>query len=509
MLKAFLLLLCGALLGVGILPYFLVRERSLPPGTDEAGAPVPFTRAELLIDRTLPSPEGGGVVRDHAIFNAILHEIREAETFIVADFFLWNPWKGALGGGADLRPLASELADALVARKLRSPELPVLVLTDPINRVYGDLAPELFDRMAEAGIPVVFTDLSRLPESNRVYGPQYRFWRRHLPDGWGGFGGRWFPNPFEPDARSLTTGELARLLRFKANHRKVLVTGRGDGRRRVVVGSFNPADGSANHSNLAALVEGPVAVEAARSELALAGWSAESAGNLHGATDPSAVAAAVRAIKERLARDSSPEEAEGGGGTVAWRTEAAIRRTLLDLLGRADADHRVDVALFYLSDRKVVEALKDAAARGAAVRLLLDPNKDAFGREKNGVPNRPVAAELMKAGGDLRVRWANTHGEQFHAKALRVAGPEVRALFLGSANWTRRNLANLNLEANLLFENAAGPNAAFDRYFESVWTNARGVAESVPYGEWAEEDWSLRWKTWLYRFQEWSGASTF
>ena len=497
------------MLGVCALPYFLVRERGLPPGADESGAPLPFTRAELLVDRTFPSSEGGGVVRDHTIFNAILHEIREAETFVVADFFLWNPWKGALGAGADLRPLASELADALIARKLRSPELPVLVLTDPINRLYGGLAPEFFDRMAEAGIAVVFTDLSRLPESNRIYGPQYRFWRRQLPDSWGGLGGRWFPNPLDPESPSLTTGELARLLRFKANHRKVLVTGRGGGRQRVVVGSFNPADGSANHSNLAALVEGPVAAEAARSELALAEWSSEAPGSAPEATDPAAVAATVRTIRGRLAEAAPADGPAEGAATVAWRTEAAIRRALVALLGRADGGHRVDVALFYLSDRREVAAIKAADQRGAAVRVLLDPNKDAFGREKNGVPNRPVAAELVESGEDIRVRWANTRGEQFHPKALRVAGPGVQALCLGSANWTRRNLANRNLEANLLFQNADGVNAAFDAYFESVWTNARGVGESVPYAEWAEDGWSLRWKTWLYRFQEWSGAGTF
>jgi len=35
------------------------------------------------------------------------------------------------------------------------------------------------------------------------------------------------------------------------------------------------------------------------------------------------------------------------------------------------------------------------------------------------------------------------------------------------------------------------------------------MEESLPYADWAETGWSLRWNTWLYRFQEWSGASTF
>jgi phosphatidylserine/phosphatidylglycerophosphate/cardiolipin synthase-like enzyme len=110
---------------------------------------------------------------------------------------------------------------------------------------------------------------------------------------------------------------------------------------------------------------------------------------------------------------------------------------------------------------------------------------------------------------EVEVRWAATHGEQFHSKVLRISGPQQEILFLGSANWTRRNLGNLNLESNLLLENAISINREFDRYFASVWNNEMGFEESLPYAAWAETGWSLRWKTWLYRFQEWSGASTF
>ncbi len=110
---------------------------------------------------------------------------------------------------------------------------------------------------------------------------------------------------------------------------------------------------------------------------------------------------------------------------------------------------------------------------------------------------------------EVVVRWAATHGEQFHGKVLRIDGPQQNILFLGSANWTRRNIGNLNLEANLLLQNDLAVNARFDAYFETVWTNADGYEESLPYEAQAETGWSLTWKTWLYRFQEWSGASTF
>ncbi|HCD06420.1 MAG TPA: phospholipase, partial [Methylophaga sp.] len=72
---------------------------------------------------------------------------------------------------------------------------------------------------------------------------------------------------------------------------------------------------------------------------------------------------------------------------------------------------------------------------GVRLRVLLDPNKDAFGREKNGVPNRPVAHELMQAG--ATVRWCDTHGEQCHAKWLMHRGAEGQSMMLlGSTNLT-------------------------------------------------------------------------
>ena len=78
------------------------------------------------------------------------------------------------------------------------------------------------------------------------------------------------------------------------------------------------------------------------------------------------------------------------------------------------------------------------------VRVLLDPNKDAFGREKNGIPNRQVASELNDAG--VNVRWCNTQGEQCHSKMIIKSNGQQAELILGSANFTARNLKNYNLQ---------------------------------------------------------------
>jgi phosphatidylserine/phosphatidylglycerophosphate/cardiolipin synthase-like enzyme len=173
----------------------------------------------------------------------------------------------------------------------------------------------------------------------------------------------------------------------------------------------------------------------------------------------------------------------------------------------AQKGDQVDLMMFYLSDRDVIEALQTAHEAGATVRVMLDPNKDAFGREKNGVPNRPVARELHLAG--IPVRWCDTHGEQCHAKMLlRRRADSTATLLSGSANFTRRNLEDLNLETDIRIEGSATLPVVADaqRYFDDTWGNRNGRIASADYE--AYGDVSL-WQRMRSRMMEFTGFSTF
>ena len=137
----------------------------------------------------------------------------------------------------------------------------------------------------------------------------------------------------------------------------------------------------------------------------------------------------------------------------------------------------------------------------------MDPNKDAFGHEKDGVPNRPVAARLHKQG--IEIRWANVKGEQSHTKMLLIT-PETGAsvLIAGSANYTRRNLNNYNMETNIV---VTGPSEAevfteAQRYIDISWNNNDAQSYSLPYNAYADDSLFLRVKS---GFMERSGISTF
>src|SRR5690606_7138139 len=132
--------------------------------------------------------------------------------------------------------------------------------------------------------------------------------------------------------------------------------------------------------------------------------------------------------------------------------------------------------------RGLIESLQAARSRGVVLRVLLDPNRDAFGRTKNGVPNRQVAHELHEAGID--VRWCDTHGEQCHAKLLLKRALDGSAeLITGSANFTRRNIDGLNLETSvrLLAPVDAAPMAQAEAWFDSQWNNTPDRHFSLPY----------------------------
>jgi phosphatidylserine/phosphatidylglycerophosphate/cardiolipin synthase-like enzyme len=463
--------------------------KPMPPGTDVSTPPVvtAASNVKFLNDLTFADPQGK-LVYEQSIFDAVFNIIDESESFIVADFFLFNDLMGA--AGTAYRPLSRQLADHLIARKAARPELSILVITDPINEVYGGARSALLDELRRAGIDVVVTDLQELRDSNPIYASLWRIfgqWWGNSPDKGA------MPNPFDTGPSRITLRSWLALLNFKANHRKIIVADRSDGSLSALVASANPHDASSAHSNVALQLSGAPALQMVESELAIArfsGWP----GHIY-ASSPNAPA------------NVDPQD----GINVSFITEQGIRDHLVKALDATRNGDFVRIATFYLSDRKVINSLLKAADRGVGVRVILDPNKDAFGRQKDGVPNRPVANELVtKSDQKIEVRWYRTHGEQFHTKLALVSQSERMVASLGSANLTRRNIGNYNLEANLALDmdRSAAPAKEMLGYFDRLWNNegATGTEYTAPFGAYADTDGSRYWR---YRIMEVTGLGTF
>lgn len=463
--------------------------KPMAPGTDIATDPVLVEpeNVEFLYDLTYADAYGRAQ-HEQQIFDAVFRIIEEAESFLVADFFLVNDLMGA--ASEVHRPLSREIVEKLIERKKARPDLAILFVTDPINDVYGGMRAPMLDAMRSAGIEVVTTNLSALRDSNPLYSPIWRTfvqWWGNSPEGGS------MTNPFTSEPAPITLRSWLALLNFKANHRKLIVADRADQSLVALVTSANPHDASSAHSNVAVRFTGALAQEIVASEMAIArfsGWR----GHIYA---PSLESASTASDAEAV--------------QLRFLSEEAIRDHLLEQIRAARNGDAIDIATFYLSDRKIIRALLDAAVRDVAIRLILDANRDAFGRRKDGVPNRPVANELVeRSEGKIEVRWYRTHGEQFHTKLALVRRGDRLVASLGSANLTRRNLANYNLEANIAIELAASAPLAIEMqaYFERLWTNdgPPGTQFTVPFGAFEDDD---RGRYWRYRIMEATGLSTF
>ncbi len=457
--------------------------KPLPPGVSIAGTVrnAPESSVHFLEDRTYTNQEGAQV-EDQEIFDEALRMVRDAHSYILVDMFFYSDFLGTQATSS--RALSEELTSALITKKKNDPSISIQVITDPINTMYGGYESLYFARLADAGIPVTITNLTPLRDSNPLYSA---VWRTALQ--WFGVSsyGGWLPNLLDERKPPVTLRAYLASFNFKANHRKVLVVDSSSGFSTLVT-SANPHDGSSANSNTALRIDGAFSEDVIAAERSVVQMS--------GGSFIEPPTATVQPTSE-------------GSLSLQLLTERKIEYAVISEIDAATVGDTIDLAMFYLSDREILKALKRADSREVTIRLILDPNKDAFGRQKDGVPNRPVAHELMSnTHGHTTIRWCDTRGEQCHTKMLLITKGDVTTLVQGSANYTRRNLDDFNLEANVRVTGpkSAIPLAAAQRTFDALWTNADGKNYSVPYAVYA--DTSLL-KTSKYRIMEFLGTSRF
>ena len=447
-------------------------SRPLPVGISYSGDEHRGVPVEFLYDLTYQTDTGQVV--EQAIFDRVFQMIDRAERFIVLDMFLFN---GEHGGDREYLPLAAGLTRRLIAKKRASPDVEITFITDEINNFYGAYTSQEVRDLRTNDIHVVVTNLTKLRDSNPAYSA---LWRSLVQ--WFGTGGPGvLPHPLTSSGRKVTLRSYLKLLNFKANHRKVIVT-----EQECLAASANPHDASSFHSNIAFAMQGAPCADMLRAEGAILALS--------GGFLPSSAVEPVPVGDRRVSAE--------------YLTEGQIQRGVLEEFGSLDAGDHLDIAMFYLSDRTVVQELLHAARRGVTTRIILDPNKDAFGRQKGGIPNRQVARELVtRSEGTIAIRWYDTHGEQFHTKLVLAWHPDHVTAVGGSANLTRRNLDDFNLEADFRIRAPRDSPLAgeLDRYFERLWTNTAGDY-TVDYSEYEDRS---RLKRLVYRLQEWSGFSSY
>lgn len=481
-LKLILALTVLTLVAVGVYH----TNKALPEGLSYRGDIRPLHGATLLTDLTYHHQDGSET-RHHEIFDEAFRMIGQAQQFILIDMFLYNSTRPE---GVPHRPLAKELSQALIESKRARPSLSITVISDPLNTMYGGTSSPWFEALRAEGITVIETNLLPMRDSNPAWSSMWRICCR-----WSGNNSSagWLGNAL--GSQPVTLRSYLALLNFKANHRKLLVVDEQDSLRALVT-SANPHDGSSRHSNVGLSFQGAAARDVLHSELAVMAMSG----------------AETSAFEQWLDTPNEPSETvteESRFGEISILTESAIRDRILNMISDAKKGDHLDLAVFYLSHRTTIEALLNAVSRGVKIRVLLDANNEAFGHQKSGIPNRQAAMELHHAG--VPVRWCNTLGEQCHSKLLMLRPARgAPQLLLGSANFTRRNLDDLNLETSVWLsvpqESAIVQKAV--AFFDQQWRHGpdQDPVMSQPYDTWADES---RFRYWRYRIMEFTGLSTF
>lgn len=469
--KKWIALLAGIFILTPIIVGIAQYNKDLPKGISYESPVYKTNNVQFVYDVTYQN-QGERVIEQNLMQEA-LRIIDNAQQFLLIDMFLYNDDYDREKG--TYPNVAEQITNALINKRLSNSTIPITVMTDAMNTLYGSNDSKFFEELKKHNIQVVVTNMKPLRDSNPIYSSIWRTYLQWWKPSQNGF----LPNAFNPDGGKASIGSYLDLLNFKANHRKIVIN-----ESQALITSANLThDGSSLHSNIGFVLQGGILADIYESEKAVAALS--------GVSLPDAT----------FESDTTEGELE-----VKLITEGKIKDAMLQALAAANEQSTVKIGVFYMADRDIVKALKDAAARGASIQMILDPNKDAFGIEKNGIPNRQVAAELMKED-NIEVRWYDTNGEQYHSKFLMVNYGTETILIGGSANFTRRNLHDYNLESNLHIKMPTTHDLSQEvhSYFDRLWTNEDGIY-TVQFEQY--EDQSL-WKKVMYRVQEWTGLSTF
>jgi len=446
--------------------------KPLPSGVSIASDYYTLENTSVQFLGDLTYTQNNSRIYNQTIFPQIYDAIDDASEFILIDMFLFTnePYENT-----DLIPLAQDLTDKLVAKKKMFPDLEIIFITDHLITFYGSHKPLHIEQLENANISVIYSNTNKLRNSNPLYNTLWDMSLRFF--GLPKYNGKTIPNFMTSSPEKMGFRSALRLLNFKANHRKVFVSDKDS-----FVISANPHIGSSLHSNVGLRVQDyRIANKLIESEQAVLQLSGSD-----------------------ITLDQLPMTSIELNNTVdvAILTEKKIRDEVISQINSAESNSKIKIAMFYFSDRKIVKALKKAIKRDVSVELLLDANKDAFGNEKNGIPNRQVAWELQKYGASIR--WYNTQGEQFHTKLFIKIDDDIVTLIIGSANYTKRNIGNYNLETNLIFVGKKSDEVSKDalNYWDSAWSEEK----SLDFESFKDTSW---FKYWLYRFQEWTGLSSF
>lgn len=417
------------------------KTKALPKGISLEGNVYYTNEVSFLSDLTYKNDEDK-TTSEQEIFDEVFQLIEQAEEFIVVDMFLFNDYTDQNRSFPDL---SNDLTETLITQKEKHPNMQAVFITDPVNTGYFSYDTKQLEELRTNGIEVVLTSHSELRDSNTYYSAGWRLFFQIF----GQEGKGWVKNPFASEAPKMTGRSYLNLLNVKANHRKVVVS-----ENNAIIATANPHNESGFASNVAFKVSGDIIHDIVAAEQAVINYSAG---------------------KTVIEHEGKVKKTDGDI-SIQYVTEGKILKHLLSEIDQAEASDTIWIGMFYIADRQIIDALHRATDRDVKIQMILDPNTVAFGNAKTGLPNLPVASEMIKDDG-VDIRWYDSDEDQYHTKLLYIKKQDTGVIIGGSANHTTRNLDDLNLENDIKITAALDSDIVIDvdNYFNRLWNNEDGT----------------------------------
>lgn len=393
------------------------------------------------------------------IFGRIIKNIQQATQRIIIEMFLFNhhPTNDEV-----FFPSTKKIADAL--KKAQGEKI---FIVDPINTFYGSAECLPLEWLKKNNVKVCIVKVEKLKDINLVYAGLWRILIQWLGTGEKGY----IPHPME-EGQKVTLRSILKAINVHADHRKVLLFDNNV----TMIGSGNLDDASSYNANIAVEIRNKnVTAAMEKATLAVARMSDVS----------------VKSICSFI-----PEE---GDAQVTTLFGKHIKKAMIKDIRSLVKGDQVFLGVLFLSDRKLIRALKKAKKRGVKIHILLDRNTGSFGNKKCGLPNQVVAKELLECG--MNVRFFCTDNEQYHSKMIFINKGESCIAHIGSSNFTRLGFIGAVLEAGVRIEVASTTKFAKDvkKYIETIMEQ--------PYSCVARPR-VKRFQRFLYRLGEWTGLAT-
>lgn len=418
-----------------------------PPGVNFESKEYHSEIAEFHYDLSYLTKDGD-VAYDTHIFKNIYKNIDEAEDFLIIDIFLYNQIYDRNSG--KFPEFAEEFSQKLIDKKKQNEDIKIYLLTDENNRLYGSYDNPIFKKLEQNGIDVTMVEIYKLKDIYPWYSP---IWRTFIEPFGNPVEKGWISNFYGSQYPKMAIRNILRAVNVKADHRKIFTT-----EKSLILTSANIHDASFFNSNTSFEVNGNIINESIINAKLVGEFSGKDI---------------------QINPDYKFPDYTDSRYKVKIISENKVGDTLDEDIKAARPGEKIQIGMYFLSDKKVIKHLTDAVNRGVEVKMILDRNKDAFGMDTNGLPNKPVAKGMMsKTKNNVQIRWYFTNGEQYHTKYMKIEKNDGTVIINGgSSNFIRKNIRGFIMDANLrIITDVEAPiNKEMNAYFERLWNNENGI----------------------------------